>query len=163
MAQLSEEIVHGVVVATESRWTEDRSSIVTDVRIRVVEAVKGAPAREIVVTELGGVVGALRVEVAGVAAMRSGQEAVFFLSPDARGARQVVGLGQGRLDVRTEPDGAKTVRLSIASSETDLAPSEATQDGAAQDHVHSEPAPRWRALPEFLTELRTMTEAEIER
>jgi hypothetical protein len=147
MAHLSDEIIFGVVSATESRWTEDRISIVTDVHIRVVEAVKGAPSGEIVVTEPGGVVGALRVEVAGVGSLRPGQEAILFLSRDVRDARHVTGLGQGRLDVRPDPvSGLKRVRFPRSSSEP------------SSGGLRSEPAAEWRPLEEFLTEVRSVVQ-----
>ena len=54
---------------------------------------------ELVVTQPGGVVGKLKVEVPGAASYRSGEEVVLFLTPDGRGKFHVNGLSQGRFDV----------------------------------------------------------------
>ena len=58
-------IVHGTVVSTSSRWTENRSLIVTDVRFQVHEVLKGDEVSEVVVTQPGGRVGAIRVDADG--------------------------------------------------------------------------------------------------
>lgn len=111
MAMASPDIVHGTVVSTNSHWNEDKTLIVTDVRIRVHDALKGGAAGEITVTQPGGVVGALRVEIPGVAAFRPDQEAVLFLGPQKDGNFAITGLMQGQFDVITdEKTGQKSVR-----------------------------------------------------
>ncbi len=95
-------IVVGTVESSSSRWNEDRSLIVTDVRIRVTDVIKGQDAGQIVITQPGGRVGKLRVDVDGAAPYLSGQEAILFLAPDAHGHKQVLGLFQGRFDIATD-------------------------------------------------------------
>jgi hypothetical protein len=102
MAKASPDIVHGTVVATASHWNEDKTLIVTDVRIRVEDTLKGNAGGEITVTQPGGVVGALRVEIPGVTAFRQDQEAVLFLGPQKNGNYAVTGLMQGQFDVVTD-------------------------------------------------------------
>lgn len=103
MAAASPTIVHGTVVGVSSRWNADRSLIVTDVRVRVESALKGAPPAEVTLVQPGGEVGKLRVDVPGAAAFRPGEEAVLFLIPDRAGALHVTGLSQGRFEVTRDP------------------------------------------------------------
>jgi hypothetical protein len=110
MAKASPDIVHGTVVATASHWNEDKTLIVTDVRIRVEDTLKGNAGGEITVTQPGGVVGALRVEIPGVTAFRQDQEAVLFLGPQKNGNYAVTGLMQGQFDVVTD---AKTGQRTV--------------------------------------------------
>ncbi len=107
----SPSIVHGSVISTRCRWNEDRSLIVTDVRVRVMDAIRGGGVSEIEFTQPGGVVGKLVVEVPGASAFRSGDEAVFFLAPDAWGRLCLNGLSRGCFAVLPDPvTGQKTVR-----------------------------------------------------
>jgi hypothetical protein len=111
LTAVSSAVVHGTVVDTQSRWNETRSLIVTDVRIRVADMVKGSPAGEITVTQLGGEVGKLKTEVPGAADFRAGEETVLFLAEDGRGGGLVVaGLSQGRFDVTQD---ARTGRKTL--------------------------------------------------
>ena len=111
LTAVSSAVVHGTVVDTQSRWNETGSLIVTDVRIRVADMIKGSPAGEITVTQLGGEVGKLKTEVPGAAAFRAGEETVLFLAEDGRGGLVVAGLSQGRFDVMEDArTGRKTLR-----------------------------------------------------
>jgi hypothetical protein len=103
LVRLSPVIVHGTVLSTESRWNEDHSLIVTDVRIGVLNTLRGQAVSDVVVTQPGGRVGKLRVEVDGAGAFRLGDETILFLSPHAGGRYSVSGLSQGRFDVRQDP------------------------------------------------------------
>jgi len=110
LAVESPTIVHGTVVATSSRWTDDRSLIVTDIRVRVNTVIKGNPPTEVLITQPGGTVGKLRVDVSGASAYRRGQEAVLFLRPAESGQTIVTGLFQGRFDVSRDAGDRKVVR-----------------------------------------------------
>jgi hypothetical protein len=103
-------IVHGTVISTSSRWTENRSMIVTDVRIEVHDVLKGDPAAEVVVTQPGGKVGRLRVEADGASAFRAGDETILFLRRGKQGRSHVVGLFQGHFRVETDRRGNKMVK-----------------------------------------------------
>jgi len=104
-------VIHGAVIRSASRWNEDRSMIVTDVTLNVLDALKGSAVSEIVVTQLGGTVGKLQVDVPGAAAFRDGEEVVLFLADGPEGRRYVTGLSQGRFEVVTdEKTGRKRVR-----------------------------------------------------
>jgi len=103
-------IVYGKVLSSRSHWTENRSLIVTDVRIQVESVLKGDPVSEVVVTQPGGKVGKLRVEADGAAGFTPGEETILFLDRSPRGVLHVVGLMQGRFDVVADRQGHKTVR-----------------------------------------------------
>jgi len=103
-------VVHGTVVGISTHWTENRSLIVTDYRVQVADALKGEAAGEIVVTQPGGRVGAIRVDADGATAFRVGDEAVLFLGVSPRGVQHILGLSQGRFDVVTDAQGNKMVR-----------------------------------------------------
>lgn len=103
-------IVYGTVVSTTSHWTENRSLIVTDVRVEVEDVLKGEPASQVVVTQPGGSVGKLRVECDGAAAFLPGDRAILFLDRNPGGRTHVVGLFQGRFDVVEDVRGRKMVR-----------------------------------------------------
>ena len=147
----SPSIVYGTVVSAECRWNEDRTMIVTDVRILVVDALKGAALPEVVLTQPGGVIGKLAVDVPGASAFRPGEEAVLFLAPGAGGRLSVNGLAQGRFDVISDPvTGQKTVRgLRLEGMEA------VGVTGAAQTPgIVMEPVP----LNRFLGGLRALVE-----
>ena len=103
MTAASSTVIHGTVVSTRCRWNEDRSLILTDVRVRVDDALKGSAAATVTVVQLGGTIGKLQVDVPGAAAFRPGEEAILFLVPDSRGDLHVAGLSQGRFEVVRNP------------------------------------------------------------
>ena len=103
LVRLSPVIVHGTVLSTASRWNEDHSLIVTDVRIGVITTLRGEPRQEITVVQPGGRVGKLRVDVDGAAVFLVGEELVLFLAPDGNGALAPVGMNQGGFKVKPDP------------------------------------------------------------
>lgn len=107
----SSTIVHGTVVSTRSHWNEDRSLIVTDVTLRVTSLLRGPAAREVVITQPGGSVGKLGVEIPGASAFRPGEETILFARIDGQGNLHPTGLDQGRFPVTTDArTGRKVVR-----------------------------------------------------
>jgi len=112
MVQASPSIIHGTVTATSARWTEDGSMIVTDVTVQVHDVLRGDARRNVVFTQPGGSVGAVRVDVPGASAFQAGEEAVFFLAPGGSGEDlYLYGLDRGRFVVTQDPaDGEKLIR-----------------------------------------------------
>jgi hypothetical protein len=105
MIDLSEEIVRGEVTGSSARW--QGKLIVTDTTVRVDEAMKGAPPREITLTQLGGTAvhprlgAAVRMEASSFTAMAAGEAVVLFV--DRKGAvRRLVGAQQGKLVLRED-------------------------------------------------------------
>ena len=98
----SQAIVHGEVQDSTCRWNDGNSLIVTDTRIQVATMIKGTQEAVITVTQPGGTVGNIRMEVPGAHAYLPGSEVVLCLSK-LNGELQVVGLDQGRFDVEEDP------------------------------------------------------------
>jgi hypothetical protein len=88
-------VVMATVVEAASRPTNG-GSIVTDYRLRVDEALKGAPAEEITVTELGGRVGDRVVWVTGGATYQPGERVVTFLRRRGDGTYFTAYMSLGR-------------------------------------------------------------------
>jgi hypothetical protein len=107
-------VVVGEVLDADSRWNEDASFIVTDVRIAVHEVIKGRLAEEeITVTLPGGRVGDRTTLIVGAAELVPGNSYVLFLSKQnllrAGEALVVRDLVQGAFDIRMERDGLRAV------------------------------------------------------
>jgi hypothetical protein len=155
MVSMAPSIVVGSVESSSSRWNEDHSLIVTDVRIRVTDVIKGQNAGEILVTQPGGRVGKLRVDVDGAVAYRTGQETVLFLAPDSKGHQEVLGVFRGRFDVVTDqPTGKKSVHGLKAE---DLTAMQAAKPGLIQEQS----APSETAVPfdDFVSGLKGMVQS----
>lgn len=110
----SDEIVVGEVESVQARWNAARTKILTDVSVRVRQALKGGAGDRLVLTQLGGEVGAVRYTVPGCPVFAPGEEALLFVWRDARGQAQVNGLAQGKFDIRRDPaTGEATVQRSV--------------------------------------------------
>jgi hypothetical protein len=99
LARSSSIIAYGEVLEINSRWTDDRHQIITEVSFQVIDAVQGCEAGEsLSFYTLGGSVGKLGQVVSGEASFVKGEKAVVFL--EQRGDKLgVVGLGQGQWTV----------------------------------------------------------------
>lgn len=87
----NQRVVVGEVIDTVSYWNDDKTFILTDVRIAPDETIKGEPARELTVTLLGGRVGDLTTLIVGGAELTPGRSYVLFLNPEKLpGARQAL-------------------------------------------------------------------------
>jgi uncharacterized protein YndB with AHSA1/START domain len=110
----SHDIVIAEVAEVRSRWTADRSSIVTDVTLRVTETLKGAAAAELVLTQPGGEVEGFRYSIEGSPRFVPGEETLLFAWRDRGGVPQVSGLAQGKFEIRRDPaTGARAVRRTL--------------------------------------------------
>src|SRR5262249_10541611 len=65
LTTVSSDILVGRVQNVQSRWNASHTKIFTDVTVQVTDALKGAGASTVTMTQLGGVVGNLRYEVEG--------------------------------------------------------------------------------------------------
>ena len=100
----SDVVVHAEVLRLESSWTQDRSSIHTDVTLQVIEIVL-SDEQAVVPDELtfriaGGIVDGQEVRTSVDPTFTEGDEGIFFLSSDGGGNRYaLVGGAQGYLQV----------------------------------------------------------------
>jgi hypothetical protein len=102
------EVFLGQVTRQTSRIVvrEGKRLVVTDVEYRVDEALKGTPGGIKVLTILGGRVGELHMEVAGMPAFLVGDRDVVFVRPGTPIFSPIVALYHGRFRVVTGPGGA---------------------------------------------------------
>ncbi len=111
LARQSHQIVIGRVAATRAHWNEAHTRILTDVDVDVTETLKGGPAQHVTLTQIGGEVDGVRMNISGCASFRPGEEAVLFVWHDARGRAQLTGLAQGKFEIeRDARTGARTVQ-----------------------------------------------------
>lgn len=111
-------IVVGEVLAAESRWNEDATFIVTDVRFAASDVLKGRLAEtEFTVTLPGGKIGNRANLLIGAAELVPGNSYVLFLSRmnlmGAGEALVVRDLIQGAFDIRMEKDGLRAVSQAL--------------------------------------------------
>jgi hypothetical protein len=78
----NETVVLGEVVEAVSHWNENKTFILTDVRIATLETIKGQAEGELTVTLLGGKVGDLTTLIVGGAELIPGRSYVLFLRPE---------------------------------------------------------------------------------
>lgn len=99
----NQRVVVGEVVDTLSYWNEDKTLILTDVRIAPDETIKGKAEGLLTVTLLGGTVGDLTTLIVGGAELIPGRSYVLFLHPETLpGARQALTLrdhSQGAFEI----------------------------------------------------------------
>lgn len=107
-------IVVGEVVEINSRWNDEGTFILTDVRFAVSDVLKGNPKeREITLTAMGGTVGGLTTLILAGPELVPGNSYVLFLDrqdlPGAKDARAVRELSQGVFDLVIAGDGLRAV------------------------------------------------------
>lgn len=101
LTRFSTDVFHGKVIGVEAHWSEGRTSIVTAVRVQVLESFKG-PARRLAVVTIeqpGGEKDGIRMDYDGRPVFRPGEMVVVFASRVRSGALTVTGLKQGKLTV----------------------------------------------------------------
>lgn len=108
-------VVHGEVVAQESRWSEDGSRIYTYSEVTVRERVKGTDVPEtVLVKQIGGTVDEVTMQVPGTAQIVVGDEVVLFLRTDGI-FHYLVGMHQGHYAVQRSAEGLPWVARGAAS------------------------------------------------
>lgn len=120
-------IVSGEVVSGEAEWMG--KLLVTKVRLRVTECLKGTCGTETVdVAVLGGELDGVAMMVDGAARFYTGEHVVLFLRGSGGGAYQTVGMAQGKFVRAGHDDDAPVVR--------DLSGLAFRRDGIVAEHVH---------------------------
>ena len=110
LGELSREaraIVRGRVVATETRWTEDRRSVETLVTVDAEALLKGSLSQTFQFVVPGGLLGRYRSILVGAPEFVTGQRIVVFLGWHGPSFPYVLGLSQGLFRVVTDADGAQ--------------------------------------------------------
>ena len=112
MLAAADTIVVAEAIDTRAEWVTTGASraIVTRVTFRVTDTLKGVERLLLPLEFLGGTVGDVGYEVAGVPTFDIGDRAVLFVS-GARAASAIVGHMQGRFPINTAPDGTEYVTL----------------------------------------------------
>jgi hypothetical protein len=106
LTRRSDVVVRGAVAGQASAWAPGGRRIVTETRIRVASVLKGAPPREVLVVQPGGVVDGIGQSVTGAARFRDGEDVLLFLEHRGGDRYQVVGMAMGKFNVRKNAGGA---------------------------------------------------------
>lgn len=110
LATTNSDIVVGRVLDARSYWNEERTFILTDVRVTARTVLKGSTDQaDVTVTLLGGTVDGETSLVLAGAELHAGQDYVLFLGeadlPGARAARTVPDHAQGVFEIVAGADG----------------------------------------------------------
>lgn len=97
----------GEVIGQRAEWeaTSQGRSIVTIVTFRVEDVWKGTAGTVTQLEFMGGTIGDLRMEVAGMPAFRLGQRAVLFVGATAKVISPLVGFMHGRMRIERDAIG----------------------------------------------------------
>lgn len=111
-------VVVGEVVDVESRWNDEGTFILTEVRFEPIEVLAGnLIEQQLTITLPGGTVGDETLWVVGAAELARGRSYVLFLSrvdlPGAENAVTVRDHFQGAFDLRKTPDGVRAVSQAV--------------------------------------------------
>jgi hypothetical protein len=109
LVALSEVILTGRVASVVSAWDATGGGIYTYVTLDVSDVIKGwVPANRVVIKQLGGRVGDLRLAVAGQASFSPGEETVVFLEVRPRDdSLYTAALWQGKWSVELDGTGQR--------------------------------------------------------
>ncbi len=113
LAAGSDTVVRGRVLAKSTVRSERSGRILTRSRVEVLEALKGEPARELELDQLGGTLDAKTLRVPGDAVLETNEEVVLFLRCAGKTRCHLYGLGLGKYSVRRE--GKRTIAVRDAS------------------------------------------------
>jgi hypothetical protein len=102
-------IVHGQVVAIESRWADGRRQIETIVTLRATEYLKGNLGSDVTFKVPGGQMGPYRSVMIGAPTFHEGDEVILFLNAQGPTVPWISGLNQGVFRVAADASGTKVV------------------------------------------------------
>ena len=115
----NEIVVHGRVMDIHSYWNAEHTMIMTDVRVRPSQVLKGdRAARDVTFTLLGGTVGDITTLIIGGPELVPGSDYILFLNRERlHGDREVLtvrGLVQGAFDVTGEGAGRRAFSQALS-------------------------------------------------
>lgn len=99
-------VVHGTVLAVETKWVVPGARVETRVTLKVIEALKGdfAPKEHLTFRRGGGRIDGFEQTAPGLSQYELGEEVILFLEP--LGASYVaIGIGIGKYEVEQRRDG----------------------------------------------------------
>jgi hypothetical protein len=138
----AEWIVEGDVVRNWCGWDSGHRFIWTHTEIAVRNRWKGAAGNTITVSEPGGMVNGMGLEVAGMVRYAAGEHVVVFLYRTPIGLIRTVGLAQGKLQVdtrgRVHPESAMAPLASpagVRATGTSVGELEAVSLSEAHDRI----------------------------
>lgn len=134
-------VVRGEVREVLTFWNDTGTRILTEVSVRVSERYKGAPAGEVRIVQMGGVLDGVRMTVAGSLEWSRGEDVVLFLEDSLPGRYRVAGFSQGRFDVRRDPRTGEEFVVQAGVGQAELVGAVARGEGAGR-----------RSLRDLLTE-----------
>jgi hypothetical protein len=106
-------VVVGEVVDAKSYWNEGHTFILTDVRLRLDDVLKGSVSKDLKVTIMGGRVGDLTTLIVGGPELVPGNSYVLFLNeeslPGVERALTVRDLSQGAFEVKIGRGGLRAI------------------------------------------------------
>ncbi len=102
MGRESSLVVSGTVQSILPFWNADHTRIFTKTTIEISETFKGAAGSTVDIIQIGGVVGHVRMTVAGAAHWKQGEETLLFLEPYGNGMYMVAGFSQGKFDINRD-------------------------------------------------------------
>lgn len=102
MGASSSLVVEGRVTGVRSYWNASGTKILTEAQVAVSSRYKGQAPGVVRVLQLGGVVGHVRMNVAGALTWTPDEEVLLFLESMPGGAHRVAGFSQGKYRVRRD-------------------------------------------------------------
>jgi hypothetical protein len=103
LGQQSSLVVQGKVADIRSYWNDKHTKIFTETLIQVDQTHKGQAAGVVKIIQLGGIVGNVKVSVAGALQWRPGEEVLLFLDAYGPDNYQVSGFSQGKFNIERDP------------------------------------------------------------
>lgn len=100
LSQKAQAIVMGRVTKVASRWTSDKSRVVTDIEVAVTETLKGTALDKVLLVQSGGTVEDVRQVVHGMPSFAPGEEVFLFLEPRGASRFATVGMAQGKFQIQ---------------------------------------------------------------
>jgi len=128
----AEWIVEGDVVRNWCGWDSAHRFIWTHTEIAVRNSWKGSPGRSVTVSEPGGVINGMGMQVAGMVRYATGEHVIVFLYRTPIGLIRTVGLAQGKLKV----DSQSLVHPAVAGA-TIITPAGARPEGTGIQELES--------------------------
>jgi hypothetical protein len=104
LGQQSSLVIQGKVTGVRSYWNDKRTKIYTETTVQVDQTYKGTNPGTVRVLQLGGIVGKVKVAVAGALQWKMDEEVVLFLEQATADAYQVSGFSQGKFNVERDPE-----------------------------------------------------------